>query len=77
MGFPDPDELIANKYDRDIDRIAKEIGVDSLRYLSADGLVNAVKEANPSENDYCTACFTSKYPVPVNFGVEKEDNELV
>tara|TARA_R110002096_G_scaffold97694_20_gene217832 strand:+ start:3636 stop:5138 length:1503 start_codon:yes stop_codon:yes gene_type:complete len=77
MDFPDPDELIANKYDRDIDRIAKEIGVDSLRYLSADGLVNAVKEANPSENDYCTACFTSKYPVPVNFGVEKEDNELV
>jgi len=77
MDFPNPEELIANRFDRDFDRMAREIGVDSLRYLSADGLVNAVKEANPSGHDYCTACFTSKYPVPVNFGVEKEENELV
>lgn len=77
MDFPSPEELIANKFDRDIEKMAKEIGVDSLRYLSPDGLVNAVKRANPSGHDYCTACFTSKYPVPVNFGVEKEENELV
>ena len=77
MDFPSPEELMANKYDRDINAMAKEIGVDSLRYLSPDGLGNAVKAANPSEYDYCTACFTSKYPVPVNFGVEKEENELV
>ncbi|MFN1834659.1 amidophosphoribosyltransferase [Balneola sp. MJW-20] len=77
MDFPSPDELMANRFDRDINRMAKEIGVDSLRYLSPDGLVEAVKEANPTSNDYCTACFTSKYPVPVNFGVEKEENELV
>ena len=77
MDFPNPEELIANKYGRDIDRMAREIGVDSLRYLSPDGLVEAVKEANPSGHDYCTACFTSKYPVPVNFGVKKEENELV
>jgi amidophosphoribosyltransferase len=54
-----------------------EIGVDSLKYLSADGLVQAVKESNDSRHDYCTACFTGKYPVPVNFGVEKEENEIV
>lgn len=77
MDFPSPDELIANKFDRNIDEMAKEIGVDSLRYLSADGLVGAVKEANSSEHDYCTACFTGNYPVPVNFGVEKEANELI
>lgn len=77
MDFPSPEELIANRFDRDIDKMAKEIGVDSLRYLSPDGLVNAVKTANPSGHDYCTACFTSNYPVPVNFGVEKEENELV
>lgn len=77
MDFPSPDELIANRFDRDIEKMAKEIGVDSLRYLSPDGLVNAVKEANPSGHDYCTACFTANYPVPVNFGVEKEENELV
>ncbi|MGN8226201.1 amidophosphoribosyltransferase [Gracilimonas sp. BCB1] len=77
MDFPTPNELIANKFDRDIEKMAEEIGVDSLRYLSADGLVDAVKEANPSGHDYCTACFTGNYPVPVNFGVEKEENELV
>lgn len=77
MDFPTPKELIANRFDRDIDKIAQEIGVDSLRYLSADGLVDAVKEANVSPNGYCTACFTEKYPVPVNFGVAKEENEIV
>ena len=77
MDFPSPEELMANKFNRDIEKMAQEIGVDSLRYLSPDGLVNAVKKANPSGHDYCTACFTSKYPVPVNFGVEKEENELV
>ncbi|MCG8373520.1 MAG: amidophosphoribosyltransferase, partial [Balneolales bacterium] len=77
MDFPNPEELIANRFEREIEKMAAEIGVDSLRYLSPDGLVNAVKKANPSGHDYCTACFTSKYPVPVNFGVEKEENELV
>lgn len=77
MDFPDPEELMANRFDRDIDAMAEEIGVDSLRYLSADGLVNAVKEANVSPRGYCTACFTEEYPVPVNFGIEKEDNEIV
>lgn len=77
MDFPSPEELIANKFERNVDKIAAEIGVDSLRYLSADGLVNAVKKGNTSPHGYCTACFTSKYPVPVNFGVEKEENELI
>jgi amidophosphoribosyltransferase len=36
-----------------------------------------VKEANPNGGDYCTACFTEKYPVPVNFGIAKEENEIV
>lgn len=77
MDFPSPEELIANKFNRDTDAIAREIGVDSLRYLSAEGLVEAVKEANESKLDYCTACFTGKYPVPVDFGVEKEENEIL
>ena len=77
LDFPDPKELMANRFDRDIESMAKEIGVDSLRYLSADGLVSSVKEANVSERGYCTACFTEEYPVPVNFGVGKEENEIV
>lgn len=77
MDFPSPEELIANKFDKDTERIAQEIGVDSLRYLSADGLVEAVVEANDSHHSYCTACFTGNYPVPVDFGVEKEENEMM
>ncbi len=76
MDFPDPAELIANRYKRDVDAIAEAIGVDSLRYLSPGGLVDAVKEAHPSDHDYCTACFTGNYPVPVTTGVKKEENEL-
>ena len=77
MDFPSPDELIANRFNRNVDAIAEEIGVDSLRYLSANGLVAAVQEANDSKHGYCTACFTGNYPVPVDFGVEKEENEIV
>jgi len=77
MDFPSPQELMANRFNRDIGKMAEEIGVDSLRYLSPEGLVNAVKGANTSGKGYCTACFTEKYPVPVNFDVEKEENEIV
>lgn len=77
MDFPSPEELIANMYDGNVNSIAEVLGVDSLHYLSAEGLVEAVREANESPRGYCTACFTGKYPVPVNLGVEKEENEPV
>ena len=77
MDFPSREELVANVYDRDVKKIAEALGVDSLNYLSAFGLVSAVKEANSSKHDYCTACFTGDYPVPVNLGTEKEELDLV
>lgn len=77
MDFPSPEELIANRFNRDTERIAQSLGVDSLHYLSPEGLVAAVREANPKGQDYCTACFTGNYPVPVETGVQKEENELI
>jgi amidophosphoribosyltransferase len=77
MDFPDPQELIANRFDRDFEAMAEDIGVDSLNYLSADGLVGAVKETDPDGTSYCTACFTGNYPVEVDFDMEKEENEIV
>jgi amidophosphoribosyltransferase len=77
MDFPSPEELIANKFAQDTKKIAASLGVDSLHYLSAAGLVEAVKEANPLGQEYCTACFTGNYPVPVESGVYKEENELI
>ncbi|XDB00251.1 amidophosphoribosyltransferase [Sulfitobacter sp. LCG007] len=40
--------------------------VDSLRFISLDGLYRAVGEAkgrNPNEPQYCDACFSGEYPV--------------
>lgn len=77
MDFPNKKELIANVYDRDINKMAEALGVDSLNYLSPFGLVEAVREANESQLGYCTACFTGEYPVPVKDYTDKEGNELV
>ena len=76
MDFPDPKELIANRYNRDVNEIAKTLGVDSLHYLSASGLIEAVKEANPEGQNYCSACFTGNYPVPVEAQKDKDSYEL-
>ena len=77
MDFPSPEELIANRFGRDPEKIAAEIGVDSVRYLSPSGLLEAVQSANRSPHGYCTACFTGQYPVPVETMMDKEENELV
>lgn len=48
--------------------IAKELGADSLAYLSLNGLLKAAgakKTADPQQTDFCTACLTGKYKVPL------------
>jgi amidophosphoribosyltransferase len=54
---PKRDELIAATHS--LDRIREYLGVDSLGYLSEEGLRQSVSA--PSE--HCYACFTGKYPV--------------
>ncbi|MFH1798974.1 MAG: amidophosphoribosyltransferase [Candidatus Omnitrophota bacterium] len=58
IDFPSKDELIANKLT--VEEIGKYIGVDSLKYLSLEGMMDAVKG---STGKFCTACFTGKYPL--------------
>ena len=53
----------------------ERLGVDSLAYLSVDGMMKAVNTANPDRTGFCNACFTANYPVPVEMGVTKEENE--
>jgi amidophosphoribosyltransferase len=55
---PTRGELIASTHTAD--EIARYIGVDSLAYLSREGLERAV--ARPAS--HCYACFTLEYPVP-------------
>lgn len=53
-----------------LDEIKKHLRVDSLHYLSTQGLLKAV---NGSEQEFCTACFSGKYPIPWN-GHHNGDN---
>jgi amidophosphoribosyltransferase len=52
-------ELIAATHT--IREIAKFIGADSLSYLSLDGLLSCV---NGHRSNYCTSCYTGRYPIP-------------
>ncbi|WP_456329309.1 amidophosphoribosyltransferase [Archaeoglobus sp.] len=56
------EELIAANHT--VEEIRKIFGADSLAYLSLEGLLEAIKRAGGGK-DYCLACLTSKYPVPV------------
>ncbi|HEU5368078.1 MAG TPA: amidophosphoribosyltransferase [Ktedonobacterales bacterium] len=60
-------ELIAARLPS-VERIAEEVGVDSLHYLSLDGLVRAIDL--PPEA-FCSGCFTGHYPVPVDEATTK------
>ncbi|MDY6939612.1 MAG: amidophosphoribosyltransferase [Cyanobacteriota bacterium] len=54
------DQLIAAT--KSVAQIEQQIGVDSLAYLSHDGMLEATGE-NPEK--FCSACFTGDYPIPV------------
>ncbi len=60
---PSREELMAARFD--VETIAREIGVDTLAYISLDGLYKAVgKESRNSVNpQFCDACFTGDYPI--------------
>jgi amidophosphoribosyltransferase len=62
---PEKEELMASRFD--LAGMAKEIGVDSLAYISMDGLYRAMGEENRNaeEPQYCDACFSGEYPISV------------
>lgn len=49
------------------DEMREHLGVNSLKFISLDGLYRAVGEANgrdPKSPAYCDACFSGEYPIP-------------
>jgi len=56
---PNREELIAANMS--VDEIAGELGVDSLGYLSLDGMLDAVPDG---PEGFCHACFSGDYPTP-------------
>ncbi len=59
IDFPEPSKLIAGNFS--VQEIAEQLELDSLGYLSKDGMLSCVSAHNTY--DYCTACFDGEYPV--------------
>lgn len=74
MDFPSKEELIAYQMNGDVSAIEKYLGVDSLRYLTVDEMLEAVSEAGT--NNFCVACFSGAYPTNIDAGFKKDIYEL-
>ena len=61
------DDLIASRLD--VEEIRRQIGADTLGYLSLGGMVQAT---GATEGELCTACFTGNYLVPVQLELGKD-----
>jgi amidophosphoribosyltransferase len=59
IDMPTKGELMGSRLE--IPEISAKLEVDSLGYLSLEGMVEAVAEGRP----YCTACFSGEYPAPL------------
>src|SRR5699024_11926639 len=55
------EELIAANYS--VDEICKQIGADSVAYLSTKGLEKAIIKKRTASQGICNACMTGNYPV--------------
>jgi amidophosphoribosyltransferase len=73
---PERSELLAAK--NDVDAMARLIGVDSLAFISIDGLYRALGRPgrDPRQPHYCDACFTGDYPVTLPDQADNTDRQL-
>jgi len=66
VDFPTKEELLANG--RSLEQIRDFLEVDSVGYLSLEGMLSCA--ALPKDH-YCTACWAGKYPIPVDIILNK------
>lgn len=59
IDIPTRQELIASA--KSVDEIGRFIGADSIGYLSLEAVLSSVGD----RRDYCTACFTGRYPTEI------------
>ncbi len=69
IDFSTRGELIAARMS--VDELADFLGLDSLAYLSLEGMLEATGVDRPEEN-FCKACFDGHYPVSFEKGLTKE-----
>ena len=70
IDFPSTGELIA--YNKTVKEIADFIKVDSLGYLSHEGMLSVMKE----KGCFCSACFTGQYPTQIPKNTDKLKLEI-
>ncbi len=70
IDFPDRKKLVAHT--RSVDDIRDYLEVDSLSYLSLEGMLSCVKGG---ADHFCAACFTGEYPVPIEDTFSKFEME--
>ncbi|MFA7237680.1 MAG: amidophosphoribosyltransferase, partial [Phycisphaeraceae bacterium] len=70
VDFPDPAQLIANN--RTVEEIRQYLAVDSLHFLSLDGMLSCVSHP---PGHYCTACWSGNYRIDVTHPISKLDME--
>jgi amidophosphoribosyltransferase len=63
------DELIAFNFGKDVEKIRKALGADSLGYQTIDGLVDAIGIGKKS---LCMACLDERYPTPLANEIAKK-----
>src|SRR5215469_3287581 len=73
IATPERDQLLAARLD--VKGMAELLGVDSLAFLSIDGLYRAMGELgrDPRAPRFCDACFTGDYPIPP---IDAEDGKI-
>lgn len=74
---PTESELLANTHD--LEAMRQHIGVDSLAFISIDGLYRAVGVAEGRQGEqrsYCDACFTGEYSIPLTDQQSGENAQL-
>jgi len=71
IDFPSSNQLIAAQYS--VKETAACLGLDSLHYLSVEGLVEAT---GLDINHFCLACFNGKYPVEPDRSFKKDALEI-
>ncbi|MES2201208.1 MAG: amidophosphoribosyltransferase, partial [candidate division FCPU426 bacterium] len=72
MDFPTKKELIANNMTHE--EIERYLDVDSLSYLSVDGMMKAV---NMAGEGFCKACFDGRYPVGVSQAATEREMQIL
>ena len=66
IDFPSSTELVAAK--NTVKEISDHLGLDSLNYLSIEGMVEAT---GMTEKDFCLACFDGQYPIEPDLSFRK------